>query len=41
MLDNLDSKMMVIDKALEEVKPGEFSQKVYPLDGRYLYKPNK
>ncbi len=41
MIDNLDSKMLVIDKALEEVKPGEFSQKVYPLDGRYLYKPNK
>ena len=38
MIDNLDSKMLVLDKAYEEVKPGEFTQKVYPLDGRSFYK---
>ncbi len=38
MIDNLDSKMLVLDKAYEEVKPGEFTQKVYPLDNRTFYK---
>lgn len=41
MIDNLDSKMVIMEKALENVKEGEFSQKVYPLDGRFLYKPKK
>lgn len=41
MIDNLDSKMMVIDKALETVEPGEFTAKVFPLNSRMLYKPKK
>ena len=39
MIDNLDSKMLVLDKALEEVVPGEWSQKIFPLEGRSFYKP--
>ncbi len=39
MIDNLDSKLVVTSKALETVNPGEFTQKIYPLDGRTLYKP--
>ena len=38
MIDNLDSKMLILDKAYEEVKPGEFTQKIFPLDGRSFYK---
>lgn len=38
MIDNMDSKMCIVDKALSDVNPGEFSNKVYPLDGRCLYK---
>ena len=38
LVDNLDSKMVIALKALEETKEGEFSNKVYPLDGRTLYK---
>lgn len=38
MIDNLDSKMLVLEKAYEEVKPGEFTQKIYALDGRAFYK---
>ena len=38
LIDNLDSKMLVLDKAYEDVKPGEFTQKIYPLDGRAFYK---
>ena len=41
MIDNLDSKMLVVEKALEEVSPGEWSQKVFALDGRSFYKPKK
>jgi 3'-5' exoribonuclease len=39
MIDNLDSKMMVIEKALDTVDEGEFTQKLFPLNGRMLYKP--
>ena len=38
MIDNLDSKMLVLDKAYENVAPGEFTQKIYPLDNRSFYK---
>ena len=41
MIDNLDSKMLVLDKAYEEVKPGEFTQKIFSLDNRSFYKPLK
>ena len=41
MIDNLDSKMAIVTKALETVNEGEFTQKIYPLDGRCLYKPVK
>lgn len=40
-IDNLDSKMVIANKALEVTKEGEFTQRVYPLDNRALYKPNK
>ena len=38
MIDNLDSKMLVVEKAYEGVAPGEFTQKIYPLDNRSFYK---
>lgn len=41
MVDNLDSKMLVLAKAYDEVKPGEFTNKVFPLDGRMFYKPKE
>ena len=41
MIDNLDSKMLVVEKALEDVNEGEFSQKVFALDGRSFYKAKK
>ncbi len=41
LIDNLDSKMVIVDKALENVNPGEFSNKVYPLDNRMIYKPKE
>lgn len=41
LVDNLDSKMVVVNKALEGVNPGEFSQKVFSLDNRMFYKPKQ
>ena len=39
LIDKLDSKMVVVNKALAEVEPGAFSNKVFPLDNRAFYKP--
>lgn len=39
LIDNLDSKMVVVNKALNDVEPGNFSNKVFPLDNRSFYKP--
>jgi 3'-5' exoribonuclease len=39
MIDNIDAKMNMLDRALERVKPGEFSDKVYAMDNRSFYKP--
>lgn len=41
MIDDIDAKMMVVDKALMDVEPGQYSAKVAPLDNRILYKPKK
>lgn len=40
MIDNIDAKMNMLDRALERVKPGEFSEKVFAMDNRSFYKPN-
>ena len=41
LIDNLDSKMVVVNKALADVEPGNFSTKVFSLDNRAFYKPKK
>lgn len=38
-IDNIDAKMNMIDRALERVKPGEFSERIFALDNRSFYKP--
>lgn len=38
-IDNLDAKMNMLDRALERVKPGEFSDRVFALENRSFYKP--
>lgn len=38
-IDNLDAKMNMLDRALERVKPGEFTERVYALENRSFYKP--
>ena len=38
LIDNIDARINTINKALEDVKQGEFSQKVFALDNRIFYK---
>lgn len=38
-IDNLDAKMNMLDRALDRVKPGEFTERVFALDNRSFYKP--
>ena len=39
LIDNLDSKMVVINKAIADIEPGNFTNKIFPLDNRSFYKP--
>lgn len=38
LIDNLDSKMTIADKALEVTENNDFSQKIFALDSRAMYK---
>ncbi|MBQ1507909.1 MAG: HD domain-containing protein, partial [Erysipelotrichaceae bacterium] len=40
-IDSIDSKVNIIEKALENVKEGEFSQRIFAMDNRMFYKPKK
>ncbi len=37
-IDNIDAKVEIINKALADVKPGEFSPRVFAMDNRSFYK---
>ena len=39
LIDNLDSKMVLVSKTVSELESGTFSQKVFALDNRMFYKP--
>lgn len=38
LIDNLDARMNTLKQALESVKPGEFTQKLFALEGRQFYR---
>ncbi|MCM3712629.1 3'-5' exoribonuclease YhaM [Halalkalibacter oceani] len=40
MIDNIDAKMNMMDRALERVQPGEFSERIMPMENRTFYKPS-
>lgn len=40
-VDDLDSKMNILSKALEATNEGEFTQRLIAMDGRAFYKPLK
>ena len=41
LIDNLDSKMVVVNKAIADIEPGNFTNKIFPLDNRAFYKPKQ
>ena len=38
-IDNIDAKNEYANGALNKTKPGEFSERLFPLDNRSFYKP--
>jgi 3'-5' exoribonuclease len=38
-IDNIDAKMNMIDRELEKIAPGEFTERVFALENRSFYKP--
>ncbi|GAK06312.1 LOW QUALITY PROTEIN: 3'-to-5' exoribonuclease [Geomicrobium sp. JCM 19038] len=38
-IDNLDAKMNMMDRALQKVEPGTFSERIMPLENRTFYRP--
>ena len=41
LIDNLDCKVVALNKALETTKEGEFTTKIFSLDNRSFYNPKK
>ncbi|WP_210611353.1 3'-5' exoribonuclease YhaM [Priestia flexa] len=39
LIDNVDAKMNMLDRALDKTKPGEFTERIFALDNRSFYKP--
>lgn len=40
LVDNIDARINMLDKALEQVELGGFSKRVFSLENRSFYKPN-
>ncbi|MDO4940204.1 MAG: HD domain-containing protein [Erysipelotrichaceae bacterium] len=38
MIDNIDARINILDKALSDIEVGEFTQKIFALDNRVFYK---
>lgn len=41
LIDNLDARLNTLAQALEDTKPGEFTQKLFALENRSFYRPKK
>lgn len=41
MIDDLDAKLVIVNKALSTIEKGEYTQKIFALDNKSFYKPNK
>ncbi|MCD7950895.1 MAG: HD domain-containing protein [Erysipelotrichaceae bacterium] len=39
LIDNIDARMNMFDKALCDLQPGEYSKRIYALENRMVYKP--
>ena len=41
MIDDLDAKMMVLDKAYKDVEPGDLTERIFAIDNTAFYKHKK
>ena len=41
MIDDMDAKMMILDKAYDNVEEGGYTERIFPLENRSFYKPKK
>ncbi|MFC4619082.1 3'-5' exoribonuclease YhaM [Camelliibacillus cellulosilyticus] len=39
MIDNLDAKINMMNRAIDKTKPGEFTERLFAMDNRAFYKP--
>lgn len=39
LIDMIDAKMNMLNKALDTIEPGEFTERLFPMDNRSFYKP--
>lgn len=39
LIDNIDARMAMLDKALETVEPGSYTKRIFSLENRAFYKP--
>ncbi|MCG3088672.1 3'-5' exoribonuclease YhaM [Sporosarcina cyprini] len=39
-IDNIDAKMNMLNRAMAKTSPGEFTERIFPLDNRSFYKPS-
>ena len=39
LIDNIDARINMFDKALENVELGDYSKRIYALENRTIYKP--
>ena len=39
LIDNIDARMNMFDKALDQVNAGEYSKRIFALENRTIYKP--
>lgn len=39
LIDLMDAKMNMLNRSLEKVKPGEFTERIFAMDNRSFYKP--
>src|SRR5690606_16554855 len=39
VIDLIDAKMNMLNRSLDKVKPGEFTERIFAMDNRAFYKP--
>ncbi|GAA3722743.1 3'-5' exoribonuclease YhaM [Salinicoccus jeotgali] len=38
-IDNIDARMMMMDKHIDKAEKGQFTERIFPLESRFFYRP--